>query len=154
MKEVTMATVSDVTLQIQDGPTPSTKKVTVNATASFEASEIGKNFGLGITLKGEDAAGDHLPSGDSAFADTLYTFKWGSLLGPQAVKPVKASAQPVMINESRTLDYAVLDEDTGTVPSNVPELPPMARKDEVYAVVTLSATVSAVSATVNAGGLI
>ena len=149
-----MASISGVTMSIASGTSSTARNVTVNGTLSFDASDVGKTYHLGIALFGEDKSGDNLPATDPVGDDEIYVYKWGALLTQKPYKVVTVSAAGnVPFTETRPVSNAKLDEDTGTVAPNVqPPLPGLPRKDEVYARATLSgAPVSARSATVTAG---
>ena len=151
-----MASVSNVTLSLGNGPSSDTTNVTVGGTLSFDASEVGKTYRMEIVVMGEDLAGDNLPSSDSGSDDSLYTFKWGSLFLAKPYKQITvmaAGSQP--FTETRAVSATTLDEDPGKVyvtdaDINTPVY--MSRTDEVYARVTVtSVPATARSATVVTG---
>lgn len=149
-----MASVSGVTMSIANGSSSLARNVTVSGTMSFDASDVGRTYRLGISLFGEDKSDDKLPAGDPVGDDDVYDFKWGFLLAQKPYKVVTVSAPgSVPFSETRSVSNAKLDEDTGTVSPNVdPPLPGLPRRDEVYALATLTgAPVSARSSTVIAG---
>ena len=139
------------------GATDNNKRdVTVAGTLTFDASDVGKSYRLEIKLYGEDKTGDALPSGDAVGDDLIYTYKF---TGPLLQLPFKtitvAAAGSINFSEKRSINTGTLDEDPGTVvvgwaDINTPILMP--RKDEVYAMVTLSGSpVTKKSATVVSG---
>lgn len=151
-----MATLSTPTITL--GAISNGKRdVTVAGTMTFDASDVGRTYRLGIELFGEDLSGDHLPSGDSGADDEISTFMW--LAGGLLLRPYKAvsvlAAGTVNYSEKRAIDTAKLDEDAGTeivgwADINTPIIMP--RSDEVYAQVTLGmAPVSKRSVTTQAG---
>ena len=151
-----MASVSNVTLSLGNGPSSDTTNVTVGGTLTFDASEVGKSYRMEIVVMGEDLSGDNLPSTDTGADDSLYTFKWGSLFLTKPYKQITVAAagsQP--FTETRAITSTSLDEDSGKVyvtdaDINTPVYMP--RKDEVYARVTVtSVPATARSATVIAG---
>lgn len=152
-----MASVSNVSLSIVNGPTPSTKNVTVSGTMTFDASEAGKAFHLEIKLRGEDLPGDKLPAADAVNDDDLYTFQWGNSWPLKSYKHI-AAASPGShpFSEVRAISTTILDEDAGKIQvgqdpnTGAPLLMPC--KDEIYAKVTLSgAPVSSRSPTATLG---
>jgi hypothetical protein len=150
-----MPTLSTPTLTL--GATDNNKRdITVAGTLTFDTGDVGKAYRLEIKLYGEDKSGDALPSGDAVGDDLLYTYKFAS---PLILLPFKtitvAAAGSINFSEKRALNTGTLDEDPGTVivgwaDKNTPVLAP--RKDELYAIVTLSGSpVTKKSATVVAG---
>lgn len=130
-----MASISSVILTLSP-------KVKVTVKLSFDASEAGKKFQLGIKLFGEDKPSDNLPAADAIGDDLIHEFKWGS-------KPflvITAQAGTMTFSEERQLSSDSLDEDKG----NAQTFPvPLMRADELYAEATLSsAPITARSATV------
>ena len=151
-----MASVSNVALALGNGPSATTRNVTVTGTLNFDAGDVGKAYRLGIAVFGEDKAGDNLPSGDPVGDDELYTFRWGSIFLKLPYRQVTvASAGPLPFSEVRTLDAGLLDEDGGKVVIGMADIhTPIysTRSDEVYARASLSGVPStARSATVIAG---
>lgn len=151
-----MASVSNVSLSIADGPTASTKSLTVTGTMQFSAGEVGQVYRLEIKIFGEDAPGDKIGASDPAGDDELYTFLWGpSLFNKKPYKQITvAAAGAQTFTETRSINAEKLDEDSGTVPiqNAPPGTPGFPRKDEVYAKASLSsAPSSARSATVIVG---
>jgi hypothetical protein len=153
-----MASISNVTMSIASGSSSIARSVTVNGTLTFDASDVGRTYRLGVALVGEDKSGDNLPSGDPVGDDDIYDFKWGFLLNQKPYKSITVVAPGTQtFSETRSVSNVKLDEDAGTVPVNFePDintpLPGFPRKDEVYARATLGlAPVTARSATVIAG---
>lgn len=131
------------------------RSVTVSATMTFDAGDVGKTYRLEIKLYGEDLSGDKLPAGDSVGSDVIYTYSWATPFVVSYKSVTVAAAGSVAFIETRNVAVTLLDEDTGTevigwADINTPILMP--RKDEVYARVTLSgAPVTKRSDTVVAG---
>jgi hypothetical protein len=153
-----MASVSNVQLQLGSGTTE--RPATVTGTVNFDASDVGKTFRLSIDLWGEDLAGDKVPAGDAAGDDLLYSFLWigsGAPLIRKYRSIAVSAAGSQSFTETRNVPAAKLDEDAGTIDPNAEAdintpLPPMPRRDEVYARVTVALPpATARSATVIAG---
>lgn len=137
-----MATLSNPTLVIGKIH-PLTRKcdVTVSGSVTFEVGDVGSRYLLAITLRGEDVGGDDgQPSDAPPRSDLLYTYQWPVKIFsvPHRVFTVTA-AGTVNFSETRSLQAAALDEDeslTIKVPGHDPY--PIAARDEVYAVVSLT----------------
>ena len=124
-------------------------EVTVAGVIKFSAAELSKRYELSIELRGEDGAGDNLPSTDPLGDERLHQFEWdmeaiwGTIQVPYCY--VSASqAGPVPFSETRMLQSSMLDEDEGVLFQPSPRMPPVfwKRRDEIYAVATLKETLS------------
>jgi len=134
-----MASISNVSLSIENGSTANTKKVTVNGTLTFVAGNVGKSYRLVIKLRGEDKAGDNLPDTDSGPDDELFTYTWSNPVRSYKVISV-TSAGSQNFSHMRVISAGILDEDSGKVyiGSPAPHSPAfLPRDDEIYATVTL-----------------
>jgi hypothetical protein len=131
-----MPTITNLTLEVTDDAAPATTRTAkVTGTLGFDAADAGKTYRVAIALLGEDTPDDNLPATDSGADDELYTFMFG-FLKPYKTVVVPANAT-VALSESRTLPASKLDEDSGKVMFNN-HPPAFARRDEVYARVTVS----------------
>lgn len=140
-----MASITNVTLTFQNGPVPKTVAVNVGFTLTFDPSEAGKKYHLGVKLFGEDKPNDNLPSADAVGDDEIHVFTWGTFLNKKPFKVITAKAGSQTFNEPQLLTDEALDEDKGNAQTSPV---PLMRADELYAVVSLSgAPVVARSAT-------
>ena len=145
-----MASVSDVTLQF-GAASADPRLVTVKGKLHFDANEVGDSVRLSIALHGAEPAGDPRPGGDGPGADLLYRFKWA---GQTATTIPVAAAGIVNLDESRSVQASVLDEDAGvTSPQDQnngtdPSLPGLPFDDELFARVKLVTTATGLSPTV------
>jgi hypothetical protein len=111
MKDGNMAEVKDVILQINPGPTPDKRKVTVEFKLSFLPEEVGKKFSYGVSLHGSDPPGDDEASFITHGA-LVQTFLFGNgLFKPQKTKSITAQVGDMPVTEARDIPLATLDED-------------------------------------------
>ena len=145
-----MASVSNVSLSIGSGSSPTARSVKVTGTLNFDPSDVGKGFRLQIKLFGEDRPDDDLDAGDAPGDDELYTFRWPPpfpLLNFTIVNAMSAGSQG--FTEARSILSEALDEDPGDIgDQDMPRPILKPRVDEIYARVVLTREVSARSPTV------
>lgn len=143
-----MPEVANVSLSINKKPDQQVE-VTVKGEIIFSAKDVSKTYELSIELRGQDSAGDNLPSDDPLGEEKLYQFEWdmeaiwGTIQVPYSY--VSASqAGPVPFSATRMLQSSKLDEDKGAVFHVSPGTLPMLwmRRDEIYALVLLKQTLS------------
>ncbi len=134
-----MATISDVGISVAGGQDRDTSDVTVSGTMNFVSGEVGKTYRLEITLRGDDWPDDNRPLGDDANDDDVYTYKFAPRGAEFTLVTVTAPGAQTF-SETRTLQSATLDEDSGKHDLRKPDKwtpNPYPRADEVYARVTL-----------------
>lgn len=127
-----MASVSDVELVVEQGPSESTREVTVSYLLSFDAADSGRRFRLVVMLMGEDRPGDEE---GAAAPQWLYTFVHGKSRG----RLIVAEAGIHRRTEKRVINRSTLDEDPGfdLIRMDMEAWLRFPHKDEVYAQVTL-----------------
>jgi|SRR5215203_2110668 len=135
-----MAEVKDVVL----GPiTPvggDKLKVDVSYKLVFSPSEAGKKFKVAINLFGEDLAGDDEPGVINLNGpQPLYTFSFGTLPSRKFKTITAQAGEQLVVELSREVDKALLDEDPGATQVLVQEqLVTHPHADEIYAVVSVT----------------
>lgn len=129
-----MATVNNVTLNIEPGSTGDKRKVTVTYGLAFDSAEVGRAFDLGIDLFGENGSDD-----DEAPAPPAKLYSFGfpflshtTVIGQTNLGRFQAVAQ---------VGTNVLDEDPGVTVLHQPGgiNVPFPHRDEVFARVTIAA---------------
>jgi hypothetical protein len=134
-----MATISDVAIAVAGGQTSETSDVTVSGAMTFVSSDVGKKYRLEIKLHGDDSPTDNRPLDDGVSDDDLYTYRFGPRGAEYMLVSVTAAGSQTF-SETRTLQNAILNEDSGKGPGPEPgknNPNPQARADEVYARATL-----------------
>ena len=126
-----MAKIKSTKLTVGQGSQSNKAKVTVKSQVEFTQPDTG-DWKVGINLFGDDTA----EGGGTA---QIYTFKFGNFI-QKDFKIIQATPGELEINESREIDWVVLDEDPGEKkPQNAPQgSPGVPLKDEVFAKVTLT----------------
>jgi len=126
-----MAKIKSTKLTVAQGSQSNKAKVTVKSQVEFTPDDTG-DWKVGINLFGDDTA-------DGGGTPQIYTFKFGNFI-QKDFKTIQATPGELEINESREIDWGVLDEDPGTkAPQNAPPgAPGVPLKDEVFARVTLT----------------
>ena len=116
-------------------------KVDVSYKLVFSPSEAGKKYKVAISLFGEDLPGDDEPAGIAPNGpQPLYTFGYGLAPFTQKFKTITATAgEQGVVEPSREVDKAVLDEDPGVTSKSVGGVVVKhPHADEIYAVVSLT----------------
>jgi hypothetical protein len=144
-----MATITEVSLNITNGTTPSTKKVTIGYKINFADGEAGLKYRLSIDLFGYDGSND--PNNEQAPKPPVLLARIPFATAFPGVTSFYKSitAQPGLYSPSpivREFPTATLDEDpvewegdSDTIPPTLPF--PVQQTDEAYAVVTLTASI-------------
>jgi hypothetical protein len=125
-----MAKIKSTALTVAQGSLSNKAKVTVKSQVEFTQADTG-DWKVGINLFGDDTP-------DGGGTPLIYAFKFGFL--QKDFKIIQATPGEVQINESREINWGVLDEDPGTkAPQNAPPgSPGIPLKDEVFAKVILT----------------
>lgn len=126
-----MAKIKTTVLTVAQGSQSNKAKVTVKSQVEFTQADTG-DWKVGINLFGDDTA-------DGGGTPNIYTFKFGNFLQKDFII-IQATPGEMPINESREINWGVLDEDPGEKkPQNAPPgSPGVPLKDEVFAKVTLT----------------
>lgn len=126
-----MAKIKTTKLTVGQGSLSTKANVTVKATVEFTQADTG-DWKVGINLFGDDSA-------EGGGTPQIYKFMFGNFI-QKDFKIIQATPGEMEINESREINWGVLDEDPGTkAPQNAPPgAPGVPLKDEVFAKVALT----------------